>query len=232
MHATQTDRIGSVPVIETRTGGRRIRGLDAAQRRAQRRDQLLEAALELFATQGYANTSIEQICQTAYVGTKGFYELFANKEACYLALLDRITQDISQRLVEGLRDAPADEQQAARQLIAGFAHAVVDDPRRAQAAFGEGAGVSPNVDHQRRVNRRWGAEFIQSVWRRYGVDEHTVRPGVDLHRVAVGLIGGLFDLIVDWLHDAGPGHAGDVEALISDLTTFYELVRSGLGGEP
>lgn len=226
-----------MPVVETRTGGRRIRGLDAEQRRARRRDQLLEAALGLFATQGYANTSIEQICQTAYVGTKGFYELFASKEACFLALLDQIAQDISRRLVEGLRDAPADERRAARQLVATFAHAVVDDPRRAQAAFGEGAGVSPNVDRQRRANRRWGAELIQSVWRRYGLDEDTVRPGVDLHRVAVGLVGGLFDLIVDWLHDAGPGGAGagagDVDALVADLTTFYELVRSGLtAGEP
>lgn len=71
-------------------GGRRIRGLDAEQRRAQRRDQLLTAAFDLFAQDGYVNTSIEQICQTAYVGNKAFYELFDSKEDCFLALLNQI----------------------------------------------------------------------------------------------------------------------------------------------
>ena len=64
---------------------RTIRGMDAEQRRAQRREQLLAAAFELFARDGYANTSIEQICQTAYVGNKAFYDLFDSKEDCYIA---------------------------------------------------------------------------------------------------------------------------------------------------
>jgi len=48
----------------------------------------LTAAFELFARDGYVNTSIEQICQTAYVGNKAFYELFDSKEDCYLALMN------------------------------------------------------------------------------------------------------------------------------------------------
>jgi hypothetical protein len=47
--------------------------------------------------------------------------------------------------------------------------------------------------------------------------------------VAVGTIGGLFDLVVDWLHDADADEP-DVDALIDDLTDFYELVRDGLTG--
>ena len=58
---------------------RTIRGLDAEERRAQRRAQLLDAALELFAANGYLNTSIEQLCQAAYVGTKAFYEVFDSR---------------------------------------------------------------------------------------------------------------------------------------------------------
>ena len=53
------------------TTSRRIRGLDAEQRRDQRRRQLLESALELFAGQGYQNTSIEQICQHVMIIAKG-----------------------------------------------------------------------------------------------------------------------------------------------------------------
>ena len=62
------------------SAGRRVRGLDADQRRKQRRDQLLATTLDLLAAKGYQSVSIEQICQTAYVSTKSFYELFDSKD--------------------------------------------------------------------------------------------------------------------------------------------------------
>lgn len=211
--------------------GRRIRGLDAEQRRARRREQLLDAALELFAQQSYARTTIEQICQTAYVGTKGFYELFDSKEACYLALLRQITQDAVEQLDAAAAEAPETEPEAARLLIATFAHAFTDDRRKVKVAFGEGAGISPEVNLQRRANRRWAAGFVEAVWRRYGAGSAAAAAGVDLHRMAVGLIGGLFDLVVDWLvasEESSTGSEPDIDALVVDLETFYGLVRRGL----
>jgi AcrR family transcriptional regulator len=208
--------------------GRRIRGLDAAERRDERRRLLLDAALELFAAHSYQGTSIEQICQAAYVGTKSFYELFESREACYLALLQRITDGISARVSEVLADAPDDEAEATRLLVSAFAHALVDDPRRAKVTFGEAAGISPAVERQRRTNRRWAAGFVESVWDRYGA---TPRGGrVDSHRVAIGVVGGMFDLVADWLLDADPGDTGDVEQLVADLEAFYGVVRDGLRG--
>jgi len=212
-------------VAEVRTGGRRIRGLDAHQRQARRRADLLEATLELVATKGYANTSIEQICQTAFVGTKSFYEIFDSKEACYLALLEETSRQISERVVAALDDAPEDEDATARLLITAFAHAVVDDPRIARATFGQAPGISPAVEEQRRANRRWAAEFVVDLWRRFGLGD---RHDVALDRVAVGVVGGLFDLVADWLHDVGDETSGASDTLIDELTTFYGLVRRGL----
>lgn len=50
------------------------------------------------------------------------------------------------------------------------------------------------------------------------------RPGP----TAIGLVGGLFDLIADWLLDADPHDPAHVEALITNLTEFYRTVRSGV----
>jgi AcrR family transcriptional regulator len=205
---------------------RRIKGLDADERRAQRRSQLLDAALELFAAGGYANTSIEQLCQAAYVGTKAFYEVFESREDCYIALLRQITEQLSERMVEVSRTTPEDEHEAARVLVAAFAHGLVDDPRLARVTFGRGTAVSPAVERQRRLNRRWAAGFIESVWRRYGIVADA--PGVDPHRMAIGVIGGMFDLIADWLLDNDPGSPADVDALITDLTDFYRVMSDGL----
>lgn len=204
-------------------GGRRIRGLDAEQRKAKRRAQLLEATLDLVAANGYPNTSIEQICQAAYVGTKGFYEIFENKEACYIALIQEVSERIETAMAETLRDAPDDEPGASRTLLAAFAHALADDPRLAKVTFGEASGISSAVERQRRINRRWAADFLLAVWGRFGM-----APAEDARPVAVGAIGGLFDLVADWMVTDDPDDAGDVDALIAALTAYYQVIRDGL----
>ena len=50
---------------------------------------LLDAAMELFAEQGYGATSIPDICSRAGLTKGAFYSNFANKESLFLALLDR-----------------------------------------------------------------------------------------------------------------------------------------------
>lgn len=205
---------------------RRIKGLDADERRAQRRSQLLDAALDLFAANGYVNTSIEQLCQSAYVGTKAFYEVFESREDCYIALLRRITEQLSDRMVEVLQHAPEDEREASRLLVSAFAHGLVDDPRVARVTFGRGSAVSPDVERQRRLNRRWAASFIESIWRRYGIIGDDL--AVDPHRMAIGVIGGMFDLIADWLLDSDPADPEHLAALTTDLTDFYQVIQNGV----
>jgi AcrR family transcriptional regulator len=50
---------------------------------------LLDAAMELFAELGYGATSIADICARAGLTKGAFYSNFANKDALFLALLDR-----------------------------------------------------------------------------------------------------------------------------------------------
>ncbi|MEU5974658.1 TetR/AcrR family transcriptional regulator [Streptomyces sp. NPDC047315] len=216
---------GAVGDDEGAGGGRRIRGLDAAERRARRREDLLDAALELFAAQGYQDTSIEQICKQAFVGTKSFYEVFTGKEAVYLALLDRIVADVTGRLTVALDvlDGTRDEAAAARSLLRNFADAFVDDVRVARVTFGEGRAVTPLAEARRRNNRRWAASFVETVWQRLGITA-----GPNSREVAMGLIGGLFDIIADWLLDTDPERPAERASLQDGLDRFYTVVSSGL----
>src|SRR5271170_7047843 len=50
---------------------------------------LLDAAMELFAEQGYGATSIPDICTRAGLTKGAFYSNFPNKDALFLSLLDR-----------------------------------------------------------------------------------------------------------------------------------------------
>ncbi|GAA5101806.1 TetR/AcrR family transcriptional regulator [Nocardia iowensis] len=206
---------------------RRIRGLDAEQRSAQRRNQLLDAATELFAEHSYSATSIEQICQRAYVGTKGFYDHFDSKEACYLALLEQLTAQIQQRVIAGaVAVAELDWPERAAAVVEAFVHAIADDPRLAKVTFGEAGGISPTVERMRRSNRRWAAAFLDRQW----AGEPDSDAGVQRGRLALALaaIGGMFELVADWLHHHDDGGAPDaVDTLIGDLNRFLSVVHAG-----
>lgn len=210
--------------------GRVIRGLTAEQRKAERREQLLDAALDLFAIHGYLGTSIEQICSTAYVGTKSFYEVFDGREDCYVALLQRTSERLQADMMAVAARAEGNERQAVPRIISAFAHALLDDPRVAKVTFGQAGGISATVERQRRTNRRWAAGFLEQIWDRYDAPAEQTDKAESRarHAIAIGLVGGLFDLIADWLLDADPTVPDQVESLIEDLTSFYITVRRGL----
>src|SRR3954464_10497019 len=52
------------------------------------RQRLFEAAAKVFSTVGYAEASAESISREAGMSKATFYEHFANKEECILALVD------------------------------------------------------------------------------------------------------------------------------------------------
>jgi AcrR family transcriptional regulator len=210
-------------VISRPAGTRTIRGLDADQRREQRRQQMLDAALELIARHGYANTSIEQICQTAYVGNKAFYEQFDSKDDCYVALLSHLMDATLRRVLEAMEQSPPDEYEMARRMAAAFAHATVDDPRTALVTLREAGGISPAVEQQRRENRRQAASVIEAFWRRYHPDGE-----VNFQVLAISTLGGLLEIAADWLHEADTSQPLPVDDLIDRLNLFVSVVQAGI----
>lgn len=61
---------------------------------AERREQLLEIARELFAERGYEGTSVEEIAARAGVSKPVVYEHFGGKEGAYAVVVDRETQTL------------------------------------------------------------------------------------------------------------------------------------------
>jgi AcrR family transcriptional regulator len=212
-----------------------VLGLDPEQRQAERRRLVLAAALELFGTQGYAKTSIEALCQTAGVGTNSFYDLFSSKEEVLVALYDELTG--------GLRDAVAqayvdhrDGGDVVRPLVSAFVHGALDDPRVAQVAFIEAAGVSPTVEaHRRDIRNQFvaglqaiGTDLRDAAFAERGDDgtRHLEsRDGPAPRRNAVALVGAITEMTVDWLHDPEPDPLDD---LVDDIAHHCRRVLTAI----
>lgn len=71
---------------------------------AQRRQQLLDVARELFGRRGYGATSIEEIAAHADVSKPVVYEHFGGKEGLYAVVVDREMQHLLGRFTSALSD--------------------------------------------------------------------------------------------------------------------------------
>lgn len=83
---------------------------------ARRRRQLIDVALETFATTGYSGTTMEEIATAAGVTKPLLYQHFSSKRALYLELID----DVTARLIEVIAAATGRQTGFRRQVEAGI----------------------------------------------------------------------------------------------------------------
>jgi AcrR family transcriptional regulator len=85
-----------------RNGGESV--LRIAKDPAERREDILSAAQELFSKEGYQNTSVESIVQRAGIAKGSFYNYFKSKDEVMDAVLQRMAEDILANVKEVLLD--------------------------------------------------------------------------------------------------------------------------------
>lgn len=207
--------------------GRRIKGLEPEDRRRQRREELLDSALELFSTHGYATTSIEQVCQNATVGYKAFYEEFGTKEQLFIALYDTIGARLLPELI-GVLDHQGPPEERLERMVSAYIHALMRDVRVAKVLFVTSAGVSETVDLHRRAAHRAFADFFAQLYIGGVVATGTTRPS-NGRTMALGVTGGMGEIVVDFLLDP---QQHDVDDLVSSLVAFIGAVVRGIGAAP
>lgn len=103
---------------------RPFRGVSAERRRAERRDKLVEAAIELIATQGLAGTKIKDVTDRAGVSPRYFYESFPDLETLLLTMVDDLIGKVIAAIPPALAAAPDTAQGKAEAAITGFIRTV------------------------------------------------------------------------------------------------------------
>jgi len=177
--------------------GRPWRGQSPQERRDARRRRLLDAALELFGTIGYAATSLTALCSRAGVSPRHFYELYAGREQLMADLYDEIVLETARLVSEAHDAAPLTaEARVGAGLRAALEHQT-SDPRRARVLQLEAIGVSPWLEqHRRGVIARF-AEGTEEQYRLLVADGQCVDQ--PFREVATALIGAFDELLVHWL---------------------------------
>ena len=132
-----------------RVAERPYAGLSPVERRRERRNRLLDAGLDLFANESYANVSIERICEVSGVTARHFYEAFESREALLLGVFGRIAVDLAERVTRALDEPVSDPRLRAVNGADAIIRGYLDDPRHARIMCFETMGVSATMDQRR-----------------------------------------------------------------------------------
>ena len=108
------------------------------------RQRLLRAAAEEFAERGYGTASSESISRRAGMSKATFYEHFANKEECILALFDRAAEVVGGSIATAAQGAGrGDAGQRIRAGTRSFLAALTEHPEYARALLVEIIAAGP-----------------------------------------------------------------------------------------
>lgn len=178
---------------------------------------MLEAALELFGTDGYRATSIERLCAAAAVSTRNFYEEFSGREALLIAVHDRIVSTAFEASRAAYEDA-GDLSQYERFKVASRAYleTACNDPRKARIAYVEVLGVGPAVEEHRIM---WRDRFTESTLR---AAQKMISEGLisdrDYSLTAIAICGALNELAYEW---AVRGRRVSLDAIVDELARLF-----------
>jgi AcrR family transcriptional regulator len=162
--------------------------------REDREQSLIEAAVTVFRTEGYAGASVRAITELAGCGTGTFYLYFPSKDDCFMAIIDRLYQRVLDR-VAGRRALAVSTPVKLWASIGAVLEVFSAEHALAHVVLVQGPGIGPPFRDRLERIRQTFSELIA---------EDLVESGLDPWVAACGaraLLGALGEVLI-WQVDA------------------------------
>ena len=177
------------------------------------RERLLEATVRVVAEKGYGATTVADLTRVAGISRTTFYELFEDKEACFLAAYDGAVEALVRR-VSAAYEAEEGWPRRARAGLAALLGALAEEPDVARLALVDAGAAGPAAQRRQRAALQRLTPFFD--------EGRDFAPGgrnlpANTSRMAIGAVAGL---IADELIEE---RAEDLPGLLSDVL-FATLV--------
>ena len=191
------------------------------QPRAQeRRHRILDAALRTFSRRGYRDTSVDEIAEGSRTSKGGVYFHFPNKEAIFLALLNRSTAHLLER-IETAMAAQEDPIAKADAALLTVLRTFANHRALARLFMLEALGAGREF-HQRMSEIR--SEFAAIIQRQL---DDAVRQGIlqplDTEVAGRAWFGALAEITTNWVFSGQP------ERLEDAFTALRPLLMRSVG---
>lgn len=195
----------------------------ATDRAQERHERLLEAGLQLFATQGYAQTTIEALCSEAKVTTRHFYQSFQGREALLLAVYNQMVGELQIGLLSAIQAEHQNMQEKIQQVIQALVTHYLTDTRRAQIGVLEVVGASATVEQRRREVIHRIVNYVQ-VFLNTVMQEKKI-PERNYYWLAVAMVGGINEMMAEWLMN----RSISLEELVQEIINSVNFMAGNQG---
>jgi len=182
------------PTVAVRRG---YAGRSAEQLAGERRQRLLDAALDLFAERGFSKTTIEVLCTAARVTTRHFYEHFDSREAVLVALYEQIMAATRATVAQALLAGGPMPEARMFAAIRAFVDGCTSDPRRTRVICVEVIGASSEMFVRRRQAVHEFAALLDAFVGQ--LVEAGSLPASDYRLACLAMIGAIRELMTEWL---------------------------------
>lgn len=184
---------------------------------------ILEAAKAVFTERGYHGTTVRAVAARAGVATGTVYLYFPNKEALFLALMDRLTSLI----LEAIVSARFRETGVIAKLKASITASMEVFARNrdlARIVLIQAAGAKPEFEERLAQVHASFAGFVEEDLREAG--EEGLIPPIDAEIASLAWVGTFYEVIVSWLREGKPA---ELEPVIPALVSYN---MRAIGAEP
>jgi AcrR family transcriptional regulator len=199
----------------------RYRGASAEERRAARRQQLVEAAFDLLGRGGWRETTVRGVCDAARLNPRYFYESFADLDELVGAAFERELGGTMEHILTAFDEAPEDARAKARAVIGAAVVHLTEDPRRARVLFMEALG-NDALARRRLETMHAVAQLVAATAREFygrASDDHPIA-----ELTGAMLVGGLVESVIAWLDGR---LAIEREQLIDDIADLWVVAGEG-----
>ncbi|MFN3337414.1 MAG: TetR/AcrR family transcriptional regulator [Thermomicrobium sp.] len=211
----------AAPEVTTSTGTVQLRARE-------RRERILDAALQVFTRRGYREATMDDVAVAAQTSKGGVYFHFPGKEALFLALLDRSAELLLRRTNEALAAAP----DPARKLDAALdviLRLFSEHRPLARLFLVEALAAGPAVHHALVAVRHRFATLIASELER--AQEQGTLPPLDAHLAATVCFGAVYEVVTQWLLSGQPAEltqaAPELRRLLRRMLGIPEFPENG-----
>jgi AcrR family transcriptional regulator len=176
---------------------RPYRGVSADTRRAERRERLVDAALDEIGERGIGVLTMKGVCARAGLTERYFYESFRDRDGLLKALHDAAHEEVDRHLAAALAEAgDASLFDRARATAGAVVSALTDDPRIART-YSEAAGHPALSARQAAATQQYAGLVAALMRESGGLDAPEHQPRLEL--VSLVLVSGLIHTIGQWL---------------------------------
>jgi AcrR family transcriptional regulator len=185
-------------------------------RLGEQRRRLFAAAASVFSRVGYVDATAEAIAREAGMSKATFYEHFANKEDCIVALFDTATEVVLEAMRAAGQASRAEPiELRIRATIDAFLQALADFPNEAQTLLVEIVGAGPRAMERRDRALDAVAQYIDDFNRADAERGATAR--LASPDDAFAIVGAVVELASRQIRTGRPGDIRELEPVVERL---------------